>query len=179
MGAVQVHTWYSCSFLIAASVRSLTRVKLYFILNASSLRLWHFRGSLFPRYSGLNPPLSLSGSPRILRVFSEVRLPCLSPGGSYVPSPPQYTQTCPLECPSQILPAIQDPSFHKQCLLIKETELPTPERPQAAQVCFPPPSCKFLHGLGFWKLGHIIFLSFSSVCLSLSLKQLSSFFLWV
>lgn len=91
MGAVQVHTWYSCSFLIAASVRSLTRVKLYFILNASSLRLWHFRGSLFPRYSGLNPPLSLSGSPRILRVFSEVRLPCLSPGGSYVPSPPQYT----------------------------------------------------------------------------------------
>lgn len=86
MGAVQVHTWYSCSFLIIASVRSLTRVELYFILNewnkahhhfvfgtlegvyfpekwnASSLCLWHCRGSLFPRDSGSNPPHSLSGS---------------------------------------------------------------------------------------------------------------------
>lgn len=81
------------------------------------------------------------------------------------------TQTCPLECPSQILPAIQDPSFHKQCLLIKETKPSTPERPQAAQICFSPPSCKFLHGLGFWKLGHIIFLSFPSVCLSVCLSN--------
>lgn len=165
MGAVQIHTWYSCSFLIIVSVRSLTHVELYFILNEWNKAHHRFvfgtlEGAYFPETQDRTlhirsqaPTKSFGGQASL----EEVR--CL-----LLPS----TQTCPLECPSQILPAIQDPSFHKQCLLIRETKLPTPKRPQAAQICFSTPSCKFLHGLGFWKLGHIIFLSFPSVCLSVS-----------
>lgn len=74
------------------------------------------------------------GSKYLLIVPSFQRSDCaaVSHLEEVIPLPLPSTQTCPLECPSQTLPATQAPSFNKQCLLIKETKLPILEGPQAA-----------------------------------------------